>query len=286
MSEEFEYIPWSHLADERKAQRNRTIYIAAGVIVAIGLGTLVARSALTQHSVSPPPPTALEAAPAAASAVAASTTSTTTRPLYSEADLMALVEGEATRAVATRAEWFVRDYFTSDRDTALAAEVRGALPSGSPMPELPQDGVSRGPLSYVEWAKASEVLETSPGRFRALVVFRVISGEPLVRRPVRAVELGIAIGGDGGTTVVDLPSPVPVPGGTELRPLPAFDAAPDVAAHAVAGLPAWGGSTEVIGATPVPGGWRLVFVVEGPGGVTWPMVAWIDEAGSLVASDP
>lgn len=199
---------------------------------------------------------------------------------------MALVEGEATRAVATRAEWFVRDFFTSDGDAALADDIRSALPSGSPVPGLPQNGVRPGPRSYVEWAKAYEVLETSPGRFRALVVFRLISGEELVRRPVRAVEIGIAIGGDGGTAVIDLPSPVPVPDGTDIRPLPAFDAAPAVAARAQVDRGAWGGSAEVIGASAVAGGWRLVFTVEGPGGVTWPMVAWIDEAGSLVSPDP
>lgn len=120
---------------------------------------------------------------------------------------MALIEGEATRAVAIRAEWFVHDYFTSDNDPELASDAAAAVEDSL----LPSLSAPTEP-TYVEWAKAYEVIETMPGRFRAIVVFRTIGGEPYQRLPVQAVEVGVAIEGDGGTTIIELPTTVPVPG--------------------------------------------------------------------------
>lgn len=205
MSEEFEYIPWSELANQQQTQRNRTMYIAAGVIAAVALGALVARSTLGQASAQLQP--SAQQAPATTPAVSETTTTTSISSLYSEADLMALVEGEATRAVATRAEWFVHDYFTADNDPALPGDVTAAIESS-----LAEDISQPITPTYVEWAKTYEVIETMPGRFRATVVFRTIGGDPYERLGVQAVEIGVAIAGDGGTTIIELPVAVPLPG--------------------------------------------------------------------------
>jgi len=209
MSEEYEYVPWSQLANQQRTQRNRTMYIAAGVIAAIAIGALVARSALGSASVQPQP--TAQATPDTTTAELTTTTTDASPSLYSEADLMALIEGEATRAVATRAEWFVRDYFTSDDDPRWPSDIAAALAQDVPLPALPP---STSP-AYVEWAKAYEVIETMPGLFRATVVFRTIGGQPYERLPVQAVEVGVAIQGDGGTTIIELPNPVPIPGTEE-----------------------------------------------------------------------
>jgi len=207
MSEEFEYIPWSQLANQQRTQRNRTMYIAAGVIAAIAVGALVARSTLGQASAQPEP--SAPQAPATTSAPIEQTTTTTSASLYSEADLMALIEGEATRAVAARAEWFVHDYFTADNDPTWYDDIVAAV-RDSIIPDISQPTAP----TYVEWAKAYEVIETMPGRFRATVVFRTIGGEPYERLPVQAVELKVAIEGDGGTTIIELPTAVPIPEST------------------------------------------------------------------------
>ena len=206
MSEEYEYIPWSELANQQRTQRNRTMYIAAGVIAAIAIGALVARSSLGQASAQPQP--LAQTAPATTSVETTSTTTTTSPSLYSEADLMALIEGEATRAVATRAEWFVRDLFTSDEDPTRIDDIAAALSSEITPSALPESAAG----TYVEWAKTYEVIETMPGTFRATVVFRTIGGQPYVRMPVQAVEVRVAIEGDGGTRIIELPVVVPAPG--------------------------------------------------------------------------
>jgi len=210
MSEEFEYIPWSQLANQQRTQRNRTMYIAAGVIAAIAVGALVARSTLGQASAQPRP--SAQQAPVNTPAPIEQTTTTSSTSLYSEADLMALIEGEAIRAVVARAEWFVHDYFTADNDPAWYDNIVATIEE-SIIPDISQPAAP----TYVEWANAYEVIETMPGRFRATVVFRTIGGEPYERLPVQAVELGVAIKGDGGTTIIELPTAIPIPGTTDQR---------------------------------------------------------------------
>ena len=42
--EEFEHLPWSELSAAHQSGRNRTIYVAAAVLVVLAIGVVVARS--------------------------------------------------------------------------------------------------------------------------------------------------------------------------------------------------------------------------------------------------
>ena len=129
---------------------------------------------------------------------------------------MAFAAAAAERAAVARAEWFVTDYFTADLEPSGSADVRTALPAGAELPDMPQDAAAS--LSYVEWARAFRVEEAGDGLFRVGVVFRALGAPPdrgFYRLPVRAVEVLVQVNEDGGSVVVDLPTPVALPAGPE-----------------------------------------------------------------------
>jgi hypothetical protein len=285
--EEFEHIPWSQLTDRRSPGGGRALKIGAAVVGAAVLGIVAGRAFGSAG-----PAVVADAVAGIPSTTAAATTTAGFGPLpqlpglYSEADLMALPPAGPERAAATRAEWFVYDYFTADMEPTGSADIAAALPSGAALPEMPQDAV--GSLSYVEWARAFDVREIGEGTYRVAVVFRALGAPPdrgFVRLAARAVEVTVQVSTDGGTAVIDLPSPVPLPAASEPQPWPeevVEDAPPAVVDGAILAAAAWGTEPRLVGAQPVEGGWRVVLTVADEVGNRWPVSIRVDERGGPV----
>ena len=157
--EEYEHVPWSELSAAAAPSRPKSLYLVAAVVAAIVLGVLVGRF-LAGPATPAAPGTSIVSGEFEETDTAgpATTIGLPELPgLYSEADLMAFPMVAPERAAATRAEWFVYDYFTADMEPTGSADVLSALPSGAELPEMPQDSASS--LSYVEWARAFRVEE-------------------------------------------------------------------------------------------------------------------------------
>jgi hypothetical protein len=288
--EEFEHIPWAELTDRRMPAGGRALKIGAALVGAVLLGIVAGRAFGSAGS----PATVVPAGDAAPIVIPPTTESSTTTfgagalpqlpGLYSEADLMALPPAGPERAAATRAEWFVYDYFTADMEPSGSADIVAALPSGAALPEMPQDAV--GSLSYVEWARAFDVQEAGEGTYRVGVVFRALGAPPdrgFVRLAARAVEVTVQVSPDGGTAVIDLPAPVPLPAAAEPRSWPdepIGEAPPAVVDGAILAAAAWGTEPRLIGAQPVEGGWRVVLTIADEVGNRWPVSVRVDDLGS------
>jgi len=287
----FEHIPWSELSAAADGQRNRLLFLAGGVIVAVVVGALVARavwSPVPRVEEAPPvtasPAAAGEAAAPATMAAPEVTVPATLAPppsLLSEADLMAAVTPpDAAQAAIARAEWFVVDYFTSDIDPRGATEVRAALPAGTEALALPQEIEAPDSVSFVEWARAFRVEADADGTYRVGVVFRTIGarGDGGFRRlPVRAVEVPVKVGQDGGAAVADLPQPIAVPPRPAVTPLPAAnDTVPgEVATAALDRAGLLGSAPNVVGGSAAGAGWRVVVTVEDEMGNRWPVAVTV-----------
>ncbi|MBN2112579.1 MAG: hypothetical protein JW785_00470 [Acidimicrobiia bacterium] len=284
--EEFEQIPWSELTTRPPEGRRRVLYLAAGGVGALVITVLVVRAFLSPSGVAPvapAPAVSVEEVAATTAAVTATSAAVAASPapalLYREADLMAFPAAPAERAAVARAEWFVTDYFTADLEPTGSADLRAALPGGAAIPDMPQDAA--GSLSYVEWARAFRVEEVGEGRFRVGVAFRALGAPPdrgFYRLPVRAVEVTVAVGDDGGTTVVDLPAPTPLPAGPEPEAWPQEEGeAPQwVIDAAVADAGSWGTETRLLAAYEAEAGWRVVLTLADDVGNRWPVVVWVE----------
>jgi hypothetical protein len=285
--EEYEHVPWSELLAKPPQNRRRVGYLAVAVVAALVFGVLVARAWFP-----PPKEGALLAEGSSASTDGLSTNAqeTTTSTMRSgsvlqEADLMAFAGGTAERVAAARAEWFVTDYFTADLEPFGSSDVRSALPSGSALPEMPQD--TTGGLSYVEWARAFKVEEVEEGLFAVDVMFRSLGAPPdrgFLRLGVRAVQVRVRISPDGGSAVADLPSPVVLPAAPEPVGWPeGTEEAPRLVIDNVLILAAgWGEDPRLLASQRTDSGWRLVLSVADEVGNRWPMSLQVDEAGNPV----
>ncbi|HEX5631456.1 MAG TPA: hypothetical protein VFY15_07335, partial [Acidimicrobiia bacterium] len=202
-------------------------------------------------------------------------------PLYTEADLMAMPPDPAARVAMVRAEWFVTDYFTADLEPSGSADVRAALPAAIGE-ELSLDVGAA--VSYVEWARAYRVEEVGDGTYRVAVAFRTLGAPPdrgFTRQPVRAVEVLIAVGGDDGTTVLDLPAPISVPVGPEA---PLWDGEPATPPQDIIDLVStraslWGTEPRIVSATQRNGEWRVVVSIADAIGARWPFALRVGAAG-------
>ncbi len=176
-------------------------------------------------------------------------------------------------------KWFVTDYFTADLEPTGSADVRAALPGNAELPEMPQD--ISGSVSYVEWARAFRVEEVAEGRYLVGVVFRSLGAPPdrgFYRLSVRAVEVMVAVGADGGSTVIDPPTPVAVPAGPEPEPWPveAAEAPQWVVDDALATVSGWGSEPRLLAAYAEDGGWRVVLTLADEVGNRWPVVVRVN----------
>jgi hypothetical protein len=280
--EELEHIPWSELMAGDQPETRKLMYVGAGIVAALAFGMLVGRAlwspggaeavavvadtvaeqttstaaAMTVESTVETSSTVVTA-PAPEPAASAEPTTTAvaeTEPpvMYSEADLRTVPEDAFVRTAMARAEWFVTDYFTADSGENSVSDILGALPAGTELPPMPQDGGFG--VTYVEWARAFRVEPRGDGVYTVAVLYRSLAspeGDAYYRVRMRAVEVTVAVGPDGGTTVLDLPSPLSIPQGPPVSPRFTESIAPpgDVAAEAVAVASTWGADPSVLGAT-------------------------------------
>lgn len=271
--EELESIPWSTLIDDATPGRSRLIYAAAGAVILFAVAALVGRNMLTPSA----PTVPITEASAVTTRVAATTVATAVpAAMFSEADLMAVLDGESTRAAAAFAEWFVYDYFTVDGDPANMDTIASALPDGIPAELLPHS--SEQTATYVEWARTIRVTESSPGRYESMVIFRTVAapdGVTFERQPPRAVIVPLEVGSGGGMAVTDLPAPAAIPS----RPLlPDWSQPVGPHSSAVAGVvvglswPGVGTDVEILGASRDGDQWRVLALNHLPSGAGWPFV--------------
>lgn len=298
--EEVEHIPWGELLAPTDDGRRRALYLVAGAVGALVVGIVVSRALASPSSPQPEPvpvvmdATAVASVPVtiaetiATTAPAPVTTTTSTVPapvLYAEADLMAFPPDLAARAAVARAEWFVTDYFTADLEPNGTADVRGALPSGVVLPEMPQDAVAG--LSYVEWARAFHVEKAADDTYRVGVAYRMLGAPPergFQRLPVRAVEVRVAVSESGGSVVLDLPSPISMPVGPNPEPWPTEgEIPPQVVVDGAMGVAAgWGSEHRLLATSRVTGGWRVMLSAADELGNRWPLVVLVDEVGGVL----
>ncbi len=292
--EEVEHIPWGELMASAGDGRRRALFLAAGALGALVLGVVITRAVSVPGAPAPEPvPVAVVTSTTLATPVTVlvpapvpeTTTTTTTLPapvLYREADLMAFPPDWAARAAVARAEWFVTDFFTADLEPNGTADLRGALPAGVELPEMPQDAVAG--LSYVEWARAFRVEEGADGVYRVAVAYRMLGAPPergFQRLPVRAVEVRVAVSDAGGSVVVDLPTPIVMPVGPNPEPWPVENEIPPQAVvdGAMAVAAGWGTEHRLVGSSRVAGGWRVVLTATDELGNRWPLSVLVDDLG-------
>jgi hypothetical protein len=277
MEEELEHIPWADLMAESEPEdrRRKTIYLGVAIVGAMVLGVIVARTWWAAPSI----PTPL--APEAQIPIAATTIPEIPElPLYSEADLMADPPDPAARLAMVRAEWFVTDYFTADLEPNGSTEVRAALPA-SVAADLSLD-VGEA-VSYVEWARAYRVDEAGDGTYRVAVAFRTLGAPPdrgFTRQPVRAVEVLIAVAGDGAT-VLDLPAPTFFALGPEAPVWEGEEATPpqEVVDEVSTRASLWGSEPRIVSARHFDGEWRIVVTIADAVGARWPFALRVTQEG-------
>ncbi len=277
MEEELEHVPWADLMAESEPEdrRRRTIYLGVAIVGAMVLGVIVARTWWAAPSLPPP------VAPSAEVPIAATSLPAVPElPLYSEADLMADPPDPAARLAMVRAEWFVTDYFTADLEPSGSAEVRAALPA-SVAAELSLDVGAA--VSYVEWARAYRVEEAGNGVYRVAVVFRTLGAPPdrgFTRQPIRAVEVLIAVEGDGAT-VIDLPSPAFVALGPEIAAFEGEEASPpqEIVDQVSTRASLWGTEPRIVSARHLDGEWRVVVTIADGVGARWPLAMRVTAGG-------
>jgi hypothetical protein len=282
--ERFEHIPWEHIGPT--GDRNQLIlYGLAGAVLIAGLTAAVVggRGAPTDLVATPTtttPATTVTMIEATTAPPSTSAAPTDDHPnddqsgAWSEADLRAFpVETLATEAAAL-AEWLASDFFTIDGGTQITADLEGILPEGSVLPEAPV-----GTRSFVEWARAVAVEESTPGLYEVLVVVRRLAaaeGESYRRIPPIGVVISLAWT-EGGWSVTDLPVLAEAP---LLVQAPAWSE-DEVPAEIIATATAGTGGAVVAGIQ-VGDNWRLVIQMVDPTGVRWPLVTWWDGTGNRI----
>jgi hypothetical protein len=281
-TEEFEQIPWSQLIPESDDGRKRTLYVAAGVVVALVAGVVAARSFRASEPTvvdlpAQPAPAAEPDAAATAEPVPTAAPEPSAAPAVagdplSEADLMAVLPEEEGRVAAARAEWFVTDYFTVDGGAGAAERMAGIVPDAL-VGFLPHGAGATG-LSYVEWARAFRVEPGGAAEYAVSVAYgsvASVAGGPIVRQPVAAVEVTVRFNDAGEPEVAGLPRPIPVPNSSGA--LVAVQAPPpEVTTQALAVATVHGTEPEAVAAYRTPRGWDVVVMVtHAASGVRWPL---------------
>lgn len=267
--EVYERIPWETL-EKKGSDRQWLLYAVAGSVV---LGALAYSFIRNQPAEIPPPATA-EAASAAVSSVPATTTtavpvapqaSTVASPLVvAEADLYAVDPERLIDQAATHAEWFAVEFVSYDGSERSSKTLAGLLPAGSPLPEAPD-----GTQVFVDWARASTVIQTGPASFDIEVLVRslVSSGEEgFLRQPARSLLVSVVVDDEDGPRVAGLPTL------SVVEPSPGSDLGlTDLPEEVAAGVDAEVGE-PVGGVVDVTGDWRIVVMSEGSDGVRRPVV--------------
>ncbi|MDH3498749.1 MAG: hypothetical protein OEM97_01380 [Acidimicrobiia bacterium] len=289
-----EHIPWERLTMDARGQPGWIPYALGVVIVAL------AATVIWLFRAPPSEPTVITLGPGpiepelsvtnrqpAGDPVDVAELPVTSEPVaesaqvVSEADLLAFVPVEGDAAARARAEWFVLDYFSNSdasRDAKLADAVRAHV-------EVP--AITSDRASYVDWVRSITVREESD-RLIVTVLYRSLvseAGGPYQTSSVRAVDVPVAVGVDGASAVLDLPTPVSVPARLENGAVPAVweqaEPAPEVEARGIALLPPDIGAPFIVLAQRNETAWRLVIEGSDQFGVRWPYVVSVPvEPGS------
>ncbi len=291
--ERFEHIPWEHIGPT--GDRNKLIlYGLAGAVLIAGLTAAVVGGRGASRELVATPTTTIPATIVTSVEATTAPTPTATAPgasapndgepddgesgAWSEADLRAFpVEALATEAAAL-AEWLASDFFTIDGGTQITADLEGLLPEGSVLPEAPV-----GTRSFVEWARAVSVEESTPGLYDVLVlVRRLAAAEGESYRRIAPIGVVISLTWtDGGWSVTDLPVLAEAP---LLVQAPAWSEG-EVPAEIIAAATASTGGAVLAGLQ-VGDNWRLVIQILDLTGVSWPLVTWWDGAGNRIPMPP
>ncbi|NNF65840.1 MAG: hypothetical protein HKN07_16465 [Acidimicrobiia bacterium] len=256
MEEQVERVPWSVLQSRERIARwwwylGGTVLLAAaltaGLVYVVGSDdpvtmfddvSTVTMLAGANNSESPATTTEL-----LESAVAVATPPTAS--IYSEADLLAVVDNGSEPLVAATAEVFVQRYFARN---------------------------DASHVSHVEWARAIRIEPRGDGGFSVEVAFSTVAGPiegPFVRMPPRAVLVEVAVG-EGSAQVLGLPKML------DRVPIEAPRPAEEVVAAAEA-LP----TEAILAAQTAAAPWGAVEIVGGWHADTWTvMVAVTDEMGA------
>ena len=162
-----------------------------------------------------------------------------------------------------------------------AADVRAALPA-SVAAEVSIDVGDA--VSYVEWARAYRVEQAGEGVYRVSVVFRALGAPPdrgFSRQPVRAVDVLVAVGADGGATVIDLPAPIFFALGPEAPPWEGVEATPPQEIIDLVSTRAslWGTEPRIVSARHLGREWRVVVTIADAVGARWPFALRLDQGG-------
>jgi hypothetical protein len=258
--ESFESIPWESLSDS--SSDNRRWYVAAGVIVALGILVSVSRGLVA------PTPIPIHTDP---SPVVLDMPTTTSPPeVVTEADLMAIEPAALERTAAGAAEIAVVEFFTGDSQGVWADVV-----------------LSPGRVTFVEYARALTVTPVGAGLFEVIVAVSVLDaedGEAFIRRPLRGVSM-IIDATDGIFRPLDLPAPVALP----LAPFEGVQVTSAVVDPSV--LTAVAEALSEFGVVSIErvsyglltdGSARLVVEITDPGGTTWPMALRLEPDGTLL----
>ena len=289
--ERFEHIPWEHIGPT--GDRNKLIlYGLAGAVLIAGLTAAVVggRGASTDLVATPTTTTPattvtmIEAttAPTPNSTAPGASAPTDDEPnddqagAWSEADLLAFPAETLATEAAALAEWLASDFFTIDGGTQITADLEGILPEGSVLPEAPE-----GTRSFVEWARAVSVEESTPGLYEVLVlVRRLAAAEGESYRRIAPIGVVISLTWtEGGWSVMDLPVLAEAP---LLVQAPAWSEE-EVPAEIIAAATASTGGAVLAGIR-VGDDWRLVIQMVDPTGVSWPLVTWWDGTGNRISA--
>jgi hypothetical protein len=261
--EEQEEIPWSMLVDYERKTRSRFWYVLAAVLLAAVAGVTAVRWVEgRRHGEVPVTATAT---------VTTVTPASTTTALATEAGLLATDRTADTLAATATAEWFVTDYFTVDG--APSPELSSLFTTDAVLPELPGMVEDGGPVSFVEWARATATRPHAEGLV-VTVLFRTLyeNGDGHIERSlVRAVDVVVLVDGDE-TAVGELPMPAAVPA-HHVTGWAATGGAPSPEAEttALARASSLGSDPAVAESGATESGWRVVVTVADPSGARFPV---------------
>ena len=266
--EHYESIPWDALVTDDARRRRRWLYLAAGLILALGLGGAIGRSLSSGAPVSSP---VTSTAPSVGTSLTSVVAVEQTQPSTAEET-----------AAMSYAAWFVADYFTVDGSEVTRQSVIDRLPAGVDLPQ--PDNAAR---SFVESVFPISVDEVAGGRYRVVAVVRALAaadGESYQRQPARAVAVTVSAEVDG-VAIVDLPRPVPLPdpavAGLDLE----LGEAPEVVLDAAKNEAELWGTPVVPPSTAQVGDlWRVMYLVEDEAGLTWPVAMWFDGDGESASA--
>lgn len=269
--EQYESIPWDALVTDDTRRRTRGLYLLAAVLVIGSLSAAIARNLPVSA------PTVVTGA--ATVTTVAPDISDDVAPLITEAALVPAVTDPAV-AIAT---WFVADYFTLDGSSLTRDSLERLLADHVDLPEA--DPTAR---SFVESVVPLSVEELGEGTVRVVALVRSLAasdGEAYRRQPARAVEVVVTSSPDG-STVLDLPRPVPLPPtAPSTVDLESGDAPAAVIDAALAAARLWGTpDPESLAVGTTGDAWRVVLTLQDSAGITWPVTGWFDSDGNPVAA--